>query len=385
MNRHFINKTFWGLLLIAAGVLFLLNQQGIIQVDPVDLAVDYWPVFLIWAGLHGIVANARSGHSWGGIWNALLILLGTYFLLNNLDVDFVHNMDLWQFAVPGLLIILGFSMLAKGPSSRYEDRKTALKQERREERDRRRQERDEEREHRRQERDERRQERHHHHSGNVEEEPVPPFDPEYSRKIEQDLDQVFHERVVKKLGEDPFPLASEAGIGASAPKNGQEPPSMKGQEESWKSSWKEGWKQEWKDNWKDTWQDHKSRRPVERSNFIGDIYLGRDYWHLEPMNISHFIGDTMIDLTKASIPMGETKLSVSAFIGDVKVFVPNDIQLEISVTASAFIGDMQVLERYEGGMFRNMKYDTRNYAEADKKIHLTVSMFIGDIIVKRVG
>ncbi|MNP82083.1 hypothetical protein D3C76_1806110 [compost metagenome] len=76
---------------------------------------------------------------------------------------------------------------------------------------------------------------------------------------------------------------------------------------------------------------------------------------------------------------------MSAFIGDVKVFVPNDIQLEISVSASAFIGDMRVLDRYEGGMFRNMRYDTRNYAEADKKIHLTVSMFIGDITVKRVG
>ncbi|MNC48015.1 hypothetical protein D3C75_971090 [compost metagenome] len=124
---------------------------------------------------------------------------------------------------------------------------------------------------------------------------------------------------------------------------------------------------------------------MERSNFIGDIYLGRDYWQLEPMNISHFIGDTRIDLTKASIPMGETKLNVSAFIGDVKVYVPNDIQLEISVNASAFIGDMHVLDRHEGGILRSMRYDTRNYAEADKKIHLTVSMFIGDITVKRVG
>ncbi|MNC33749.1 hypothetical protein D3C75_821550 [compost metagenome] len=302
------------------------------------------------------------------------MLLGLYFLLRNLDISYVDDMDVWQFAVPAILIIMGLGMLTRGPSGKREERKARLRQERHDERER-----------RRQERDERRSRRHHEHSsrghnrhGEPAEEEVPPFDPSFSRKIEQDLDQVFHERVVKKLGEDPFPLASEAGIGAPAAKQGQQLP---------KNSYTEGkWEAPPKEEWRDSWYDQNGGKPpVERSNFIGDIHLGRDYWQLEPMNISHFIGDTMIDLTKASIPMGETKLTVSAFIGDVKVFVPNDIQLEISVSASAFIGDMRVLDRYEGGMFRNMRYDTRNYAEADKKIHLTVSMFIGDITVKRVG
>lgn len=369
MNRHFINKTFGGLFFIAAGILFLLHQQNIIDIDIAEIAGTYWPVFLIWAGLHGMAS--RGGH--GGIWNIFIMLLGTYFLLRNLDVPFINNMDIWQLAVPAVLIIMGLNMLTRGPSSKREERKAMLRQERQEERERRRQERDE------------RRSRHrnygagngHHSHGEPAEEVVPPFDPSYAKKIEQDLDQVFHERVVKKLGEDPFPLASEAGIGASSGKQGQEPP---------KGSFAEGkWNAPPQEEWKSSWYDHGSKPPIERSNFIGDIYLGRDYWQLEPMNISHFIGDTMIDLTKASIPLGETKLTVSAFIGDVKVYVPNDIQLEISVNASAFIGDMHVLDRYEGGMFRNMRYDTRNYAEADKKIHLTVSMFIGDITVKRVG
>ena len=29
------------------------------------------------------------------------------------------------------------------------------------------------------------------------------------------------------------------------------------------------------------------------------------------MNISHFIGDTVLDLTKAQIPAGETRLHIS--------------------------------------------------------------------------
>jgi lia operon protein LiaF len=394
MNQHFLNKTIWGLVLIGAGVLFLLNQTGTIDLDLGFLIANFWPVILIFIGLKGMIIRSKMGHGWGGSWNAIIALAGTYFLLRNLNVSYVEDLDIWQFIVPAVLIFAGLGMLTRGPGSRYEERKAAYKLERREERERRRQERDEARERRHQERHERRHADYGHkgHKANAAvppEEPDPVYDPAYTRKIEQDLDQVFHERVVKKLGDDPFPLVSDAGVDPRAKKEGEagshtrdEPKSAEHDRDyagytppgqSYGSSWNAGW------------QHEPGRRTVERSNFIGDIHLGQEYWQLEPTNVSHFIGDTIIDLTKANIPFGETKLTVSAFIGDVKVFVPNDIQLEISVSASAFIGDMKVMDRYESGLFRNMKYDSLHYSEADKKINLTVSMFIGDITVKRVG
>lgn len=401
MNQHFLNKTIWGLLLIGAGVLFLLNQTGAISLDIGYLFSTFWPVFLIYIGLHGMAAHGRMGRGWGGSWNAFIAILGTYFLLKNLNVDFVERLDIWQFIVPVFLIAAGLGMLTRGP--RYEERRAARREELRQERDHRRQERHEERIRRHQERREHRHERHasrmgHHHSHREPpqappvppappEVSVPPYDPAFSRKIEQDLDQVFHERVVKKMGDDPFPLVSEAGLaGLGTKTEGAGPVQPDG-----------GIREEAGDynpyspppphnhSWNAGWQYEPGRRTVDRSNFIGDIHLGQDYWVLEPTNVSHFIGDTIIDLTKANIPLGETKLTVSAFIGDVKVFVPNDIQLEISVNASAFIGDMKVMDRHEGGLFRNMRYDTVHYSEADKKINLTVSMFIGDVTVKRVG
>lgn len=122
-----------------------------------------------------------------------------------------------------------------------------------------------------------------------------------------------------------------------------------------------------------------------RSGFIGDLYLGHDYWELKPMNVSHFIGDTIIDLTKAQIPFGETRLNVSAFIGDVRVFVPNDVDVEFNVSSSSFLGDITVFNRREGGFLRSMREETPGYALADKKIRLQCSLFIGDIHVQRVG
>ena len=122
-----------------------------------------------------------------------------------------------------------------------------------------------------------------------------------------------------------------------------------------------------------------------RSGFIGDLYLGHDYWELKPMNVSHFIGDTTIDLTKAQIPFGETRLNISAFIGDVKVFVPNDLDVEFSVNSSSFLGDITVFDRREGGFLRSMSEETPSYLLADKKIKLQCNLFIGDIHVQRVG
>lgn len=409
MNRHFWNKTMWGLLLIGMGVLFLLRQTGIIDIDLGSLIAVFWPAILIFIGLKGMLIQSKMGHGWGGSWNAFIALLGIYFLLRNLDVVFIRSVDIWQFIVPIFLIAIGFGMITRG--SRYEERRADAKEEYRHERERRRQERNEERARRHEERAKRHEDtisyKHKKRSGMnasnsaepsqhpeyMEEEPV--FDAEYARKIEQDLDKVFHERFGQKLDDDPFPLVSEAerkkngtrtgdkaGPGGPAASSQEPQPDASafggdafGAGTDHGASWHAGWQ-----------YDHQEqRRPVERTSFIGDVHLGQDYWQLEPTNISHFIGDTVIDLTKANIPLGETKLTVSAFIGDVKVFVPNDIQVEVSVSASAFICDMKVMDRHESGMFRNMKYDSRYYSEADKKIHLTLNMFIGDVLVKRVG
>ncbi|MGO4269963.1 cell wall-active antibiotics response protein LiaF, partial [Paenibacillus sp. TAF58] len=124
---------------------------------------------------------------------------------------------------------------------------------------------------------------------------------------------------------------------------------------------------------------------LHRHGFIGDVHLGQEAWELKPIQISHFIGDSVIDLTRAAIPLGETTIHVSAFIGDVKIFIPNDIDVEVRVMASSFIGDMKVLDRRESGFLRSVRTQTSQYEEADRKIIVTTSMFIGDITIKKIG
>jgi len=124
---------------------------------------------------------------------------------------------------------------------------------------------------------------------------------------------------------------------------------------------------------------------INRSSFIGDIHIGHDGWDLIPLNVSSFIGDTVIDLTRANVPLGETKINVSSFIGDLKIYIPNDIQIGVLVAASTFISDIKVLERYESGLFKHVETQSNDYVDASKKIRIHISAFIGDIIVIRVG
>jgi len=119
--------------------------------------------------------------------------------------------------------------------------------------------------------------------------------------------------------------------------------------------------------------------------FIGDIHYGKQHWELKPMNLSAFIGDMKLDLSKAHIPYGETRIRVSAFIGDVKVFVPNDVTLGVSIQMNSFIGDTKLIDQKESGLMGSYHLSTPNYEDCDRKIYLEVSTFIGDVKVKKVG
>ncbi|OGX60604.1 MAG: hypothetical protein A2189_09230 [Paenibacillus sp. RIFOXYA1_FULL_44_5] len=131
-----------------------------------------------------------------------------------------------------------------------------------------------------------------------------------------------------------------------------------------------------------SWKDKKEDN---HSSFIGDIYVGQDYWELVPTNVSIFIGDTVLDLTKATIAYGQTTINISCFIGDVKVLVPNDIELDVSVAVSSVIGDVNVFDRHESGMFRTVSIQSDQYSLAEKRIHIQMSTFIGAVQVKKVG
>ncbi|WP_299029322.1 DUF5668 domain-containing protein [uncultured Thermanaerothrix sp.] len=98
---------FFPLLLIAVGVIFLLNNLEVIRVNGWEIVLRYWPVLFIIGGLDHLYQG--KGWTWGGI----SILLGGAFLLANLGYLPLGGWDLLLRLWPIFLIALGLDLVVR--------------------------------------------------------------------------------------------------------------------------------------------------------------------------------------------------------------------------------------------------------------------------------
>jgi predicted membrane protein len=87
-----------GAVVCLIGVLFLLDHLGVISVDHIW---RFWPVILIVVGAGHLVEQGRQQ------WGAFMIVVGTLFLLDTLNVMHFHWNELWPIviiAVGGMMI-----------------------------------------------------------------------------------------------------------------------------------------------------------------------------------------------------------------------------------------------------------------------------------------
>jgi predicted membrane protein len=98
------SRIFWGLVLIAVGVLFLFDQMG--ELDFGYLVSRYWPAIFILIGLSIIIGNNFQNAGSG----VFFILFGTFFLFMRLRI---FHRDVWHYFWPLAIIALGIWILAK--------------------------------------------------------------------------------------------------------------------------------------------------------------------------------------------------------------------------------------------------------------------------------
>ncbi len=125
-------------------------------------------------------------------------------------------------------------------------------------------------------------------------------------------------------------------------------------------------------------EDRKTKR-VSKSSLIGDINMGREMFDLEDLQLWNGIGDVDLDLTRAILPDGESKVLITGWIGDVDVIVPKDLALWVEIQIR--VGEIQLFGRSEGGLSKEQSYKSVGYDEATKKVHMIIDLKIGDIRV----
>ncbi|HEV1284763.1 MAG TPA: DUF5668 domain-containing protein [Bryobacteraceae bacterium] len=93
-----------GVILAGIGVLLLLQNLNIPGFDDLE---RYWPVILI---VVGIAHASRSMGMGGRVWGGAISVVGVVFLLQNFGII---QHDVWRFLWPGILIMVGLAMLAR--------------------------------------------------------------------------------------------------------------------------------------------------------------------------------------------------------------------------------------------------------------------------------
>jgi hypothetical protein len=102
MDRRPPVQVFLGVLIVAVGVIALLIQLDVVDLDLGQVFADWWPLIVIGVGVVALVTVPRA---WVG--PTVIIAVGVFFLLRTLDVIDINIWELW----PVALILVGLSLL----------------------------------------------------------------------------------------------------------------------------------------------------------------------------------------------------------------------------------------------------------------------------------
>lgn len=110
---------------------------------------------------------------------------------------------------------------------------------------------------------------------------------------------------------------------------------------------------------------------VERSG--PEVLTDEEHWA--------FVMDATFDLTKATIPAGETTIRGLGFVEDVEIFVPADVGLALEL--ASFVTSLKVDGKAEQDSFlAPVSWRSDGYKGMERRVRFELTQFVGDIKVR---
>jgi lia operon protein LiaF len=126
----------------------------------------------------------------------------------------------------------------------------------------------------------------------------------------------------------------------------------------------------------------QKKHKINRGFIVGDIRFSEPNWPLENMKLYNAIGDYYFDFSKAFIPEGETPIDIKGWIGDVKMIIPENVPVEITLKVQ--VGDVKLFDQKSADIRSELYYRSPEYEEASKKIKVFIDVKIGSIRITRI-
>jgi predicted membrane protein len=115
--------------------------------------------------------------------------------------------------------------------------------------------------------------------------------------------------------------------------------------------------------------------------FAGDKDFAEN-WEVRNEDLRMFAGDVFIDLGKADLPAGKTTFAVRCFASDIDINLPQDVGLKISSTG--FVVESKIKGESASHVMTGLRYQSDNYASAEKKFDLITNSFAVEISIREV-
>jgi predicted membrane protein len=109
-DHSFGSRIFVGGIIIAVGVLFLLNNMQIVDAQ---YWIHFWPALLIVFGFAHLFQHRTTG---GTVWSIVLIFVGTAMVCDRLDFIYFNIWNYW----PLVLVFAGVMLITQGSFRRWQ-------------------------------------------------------------------------------------------------------------------------------------------------------------------------------------------------------------------------------------------------------------------------
>ncbi|WP_100488928.1 cell wall-active antibiotics response protein LiaF [Sporolactobacillus pectinivorans] len=116
--------------------------------------------------------------------------------------------------------------------------------------------------------------------------------------------------------------------------------------------------------------------------FVNESSYKHENWMVKPMHERVRIADYNFDFTKAFIPEETIPITLSGWVGDIKITVPDDLAYRVDLRAK--VGDAKIGKEKHSGILRNVSYQTGNYDEAVRKIDFAFDFQVIDLNIDQV-
>lgn len=127
----------------------------------------------------------------------------------------------------------------------------------------------------------------------------------------------------------------------------------------------------------------KGLKSNKRKLWFGEAVYGiGGAWQLDDLQIWHGIGESTINLSSAIIPERDVVVELTGLIGEVTVLVPQDLAIKVNVDVG--VGEVTVFNHNQSGTSRFISYVSEDYDQAVRKVNLIISLKVGEVKVKRV-